>query len=327
MIWGSNDIPLLHQDTEHEQCSLFYTIVSIHKKTTTPNLKVYLGNWPHYYKVVRIKLVFYNVLTTSIDNTHKKRKNSKTICSSETISSRICGSAPNSPNTRCHLCDLVGLSSLWHSHRRVHSAGSTFTFFKPANCTHVACHVYTTRYLGNAMQRRFSISSWTPKGYSRPPVALSSPLDLQFCSRSLFPLLSKLPLRRSSQIITCKIVFFCNKFINILNTQVLSHSARHAISDNGVCSSEGTAIAPCTNRHAFVQWDPQTSYFKTLSDKSPNRQVQEYLKWPRCRYVNVLERNGNPPLQISLFEVCFTSGSYRAVIGHLSSGGEGSRFS
>jgi hypothetical protein len=122
-------------------------------------LKGYLGNWPHYYRVVCSKLVFYNILTTSINNTHIKWKNLKTICSSETISSRIYGSAPNSPNTRCHFCDLVGLTLLWHSHRRVHSAGSTFTFFKLANCTHVACHVYTTRYLGNAMQRRFSISA------------------------------------------------------------------------------------------------------------------------------------------------------------------------
>jgi hypothetical protein len=40
----------------------------------------------------------------------------------------------------------------------------------------------------------------------------------QFCSQSLFPLL-----RRSSQIITCKIVFFA---INSLISQVLSHSAR-----------------------------------------------------------------------------------------------------
>jgi hypothetical protein len=34
-------------------------------------LKGYLGNWPHYYRVVRSKLV-YNVLTTSINNTHIK---------------------------------------------------------------------------------------------------------------------------------------------------------------------------------------------------------------------------------------------------------------
>jgi hypothetical protein len=100
----------------------------------TSHLKGYLCNWPHYYRVVRSKLVFYNMLTTSINNTHIKRKNSKTICSSETISSRIFGSAPISPNTRCHLCNLVGLTSLWHSHRRVYSAGSTFTFFKSANC-------------------------------------------------------------------------------------------------------------------------------------------------------------------------------------------------
>jgi hypothetical protein len=33
-------------------------------------LKGYLGNWPHYYRVVRSKLVFYNVLTTSINNIH-----------------------------------------------------------------------------------------------------------------------------------------------------------------------------------------------------------------------------------------------------------------
>jgi hypothetical protein len=55
--------------------------------------------------------MFYNVLTTSINNTHIKRKNSKTICGSETISSRIFGSAPNSPNTRCHWCNLVSLTS------------------------------------------------------------------------------------------------------------------------------------------------------------------------------------------------------------------------
>jgi hypothetical protein len=62
-------------------------------------------------------------------------------------------------------------------------------------------------------------TSWTSKGYSRPQVGLGSWL--------LFPLLSILALGRSSQIITCKIVFFCNKFFfNILNTQVLSHSAR-----------------------------------------------------------------------------------------------------
>jgi hypothetical protein len=61
-------------------------------------LKRYLGNY-YYYRVVRSKLVFYNVLATSIINTHIKRKNSKTICSSEKISSQIFGSAPNSPYT------------------------------------------------------------------------------------------------------------------------------------------------------------------------------------------------------------------------------------
>jgi hypothetical protein len=38
-----------------------------------------MDNLPHYYRVVRSILVFYNVLTTSINNTHIKRKNSKTI--------------------------------------------------------------------------------------------------------------------------------------------------------------------------------------------------------------------------------------------------------
>jgi hypothetical protein len=57
------------------------------------------------------------------------------------------------------------------------------------------------------------------------------------------------------------------------------------ISDNGVCSSEGTARAPYTSQ----QW------------KSPTPDI---LAWG-----------------------LFTSGSSRAVIGHLSSGGEGSRFS
>jgi hypothetical protein len=66
--------------------------------------------------------------------------------------------------------------------------------------------------------------------------------------------------------------------------------------------SERRQHIQCTS-HAFSQWDPRTSCFKTLSGTSPNRQVQAYLKWPQCRCVNVLERNGNPPLQISLLEV------------------------
>jgi hypothetical protein len=120
------------------------------------SLKGYLGNWAHYYRVVRSKLLFYNVLTTSINNTHIKWKNSKTICSSETFSLRIFGSTSNSPNTRCHLFDWVRFTSLSHSHRRVHSASSTFTFFKRANCTHVACRVV---HHALPYQRRFSISA------------------------------------------------------------------------------------------------------------------------------------------------------------------------
>jgi hypothetical protein len=134
------------------------------------SLKGYLGNWPHYLKVVHSKLVFYNILTTSINNTHIKRKNSKTICSSETISSQIFRSAPNSPNTRCHLCNSVGLTSLWHSHRRVHSAGLTFTFFKPANCMSSIPHAlprqrnaapFSILALGSTSSTNKSMMQWT----------------------------------------------------------------------------------------------------------------------------------------------------------------------
>jgi hypothetical protein len=84
----------------------------------------------------------------------------------------------------------------------------------------------TWKRAGNCGSRFSHIG--TPKGYSRPPVGLGFFHPSQFCSRSLFPLLSILPLRRSSQIIAFKIVIFLhsNKFVYILNTQVLSHSAR-----------------------------------------------------------------------------------------------------
>jgi hypothetical protein len=78
--------------------------------------------------------VFYNVLTTPQQHSHKTEK---TIYSSETFSSRIFRSAPNSPSTQCHLFDLVGFTSLWHSHRRVHSAGFSKTLF-----FHILRHLY-----------------------------------------------------------------------------------------------------------------------------------------------------------------------------------------
>jgi hypothetical protein len=146
--------------SERHGCTLPERITFSLSIITFSLLKAYLGNWPHYYRVVRSKLVSYKVLTTSINNTHIKRKNSKTICSSKHFPRESSEARPIlQARARCHLFDLVGLTSLWHSHRRVHSANSTFTFFKLANCTHVACRVYLMRYLGNAMQRRFSISA------------------------------------------------------------------------------------------------------------------------------------------------------------------------
>jgi hypothetical protein len=57
-------------------------------------------------------------------------------------------------------------------------------------------------------------------GHPRVTVGLASLTLGLNCSRSLFPLLSILPLCSSSQIITCKIVIFVgNKFVNILNTK------------------------------------------------------------------------------------------------------------
>jgi hypothetical protein len=57
-----------------------------------------------------------------------------------------------------------------------------------------------------------------------------------------------------------------------------------------------------------IQWDPRISYFWIIWQESQVVFVQGYLKWPRCRYLNVLERNGKYPLQISLLEVCLPRG-------------------
>jgi hypothetical protein len=46
---------------------------------------------------------------------------------------------------------------------------------------------------------------------------------------------------------------------------------------------------PYTSLHLYSEILEQVIY-----GKSPNRQVQAYLKLSRCRCVNVLERNGNP---------------------------------
>jgi hypothetical protein len=64
---------------------------------------------------------------------------------------------------------------------------------------------------------------------------------------------------------SCKIVFFAIFFQADWTPLTLS--------DNGVCSSEGTARASTAHsihKPAFAQRDPQTSYFKILSGKSPN---------------------------------------------------------
>jgi hypothetical protein len=105
---------------------------------------------------------YIGILTTSINNAHINGKIRKPFAVPKHFP-RESSEARPILQTLCHLFDWVGLTSLpaslRHSHRRVHSARSTFTFFKLANCTHVAYRVYPTRYLGNAMQRRFSISA------------------------------------------------------------------------------------------------------------------------------------------------------------------------
>jgi hypothetical protein len=80
-------------------------------------------------------------------------------------------------------------------------------------------------FLSSCMAGSKLCISLTSKVNSCPPVGLGS-LHLglnssQFCSRSLFPLLSILPLRRSSQIITCKIV--CYFAINSLISWTLKY--------------------------------------------------------------------------------------------------------
>jgi hypothetical protein len=108
---------------------------------------------------------------------------------------------------------------------------------------------------------------------------LSSPLDLTvansapgYYSRNW----AYSPCADHHKLLLVKSCFFLNKFVNILNTQVLSHSARRTrldsfdpwsqttISDNGVCSSERTARASTAHsihKPVFSQWDPRTSYF------------------------------------------------------------------
>jgi hypothetical protein len=98
----------------------------------------------------------------------------------------------------------------------------------------------------------------------------------QFCSRSLFPLLSywAIELLRSYKLLLVKSWFFCNKFVNILNTF-------HTNLQNCTVTSQNQVI------------------FK-LYLASPNH------KWPRCMYLNILEWKS--PLQISLLEVCLPGG-------------------
>jgi hypothetical protein len=59
--------------------------------------------------------MFYNILTTSINNTHIKRKNANTICSSETISLRIFSQHSYSRLCKCspHWAKPLGSRLLW----------------------------------------------------------------------------------------------------------------------------------------------------------------------------------------------------------------------
>jgi hypothetical protein len=120
---------------------------------------------------------------------------------------------------------------------------------------------------------------------------LSSPLDLTVANSapghySRYRAYS--PCVDHHKLLHVKSRFFFNKFVNILNTPVLSHSARRTRllwplksshyrrqwsvfiwRNSQSVDSTWFRTQACT----FVQRDPRTSYFKTLSGKSPNRQV------------------------------------------------------
>jgi hypothetical protein len=68
----------------------------------------------------------------------------------------------------------------------------------------------------------------------------------KFCSRSLFPLLSILPLRRSSQIITCKIVIFLGAINSLI---YLEHS-----SIKSFCQADSRLLWPLKLNHYLIQW-------------------------------------------------------------------------
>jgi hypothetical protein len=124
------------------------------------------------------------------------------------------------------------------------------------------------------------------------------------------------------KLLLAKSCFFCNKFVNILNTQVLSNSARRTrllfdswsqttISGNVVWSSEGTARASTAHTIHNEQWDP-------------NRQVQV----PEVTSMQVCECIGKEwkfPTPDILAWGLFTSKSSRAVIGHFFACAKGSR--
>jgi hypothetical protein len=141
-VWKMTSLPfsvamLFVATSSAHSASLWVSSISYYVKSYQLLLTLltgYLGNWLHYYRVrvVRSKLVFYNILTTSINNTHIKWKNSKTFAVPKQFPRESSEARPILQTLGCHWCSLVGLTSLWHSNR-VHSAGSTFTFLKPAN--------------------------------------------------------------------------------------------------------------------------------------------------------------------------------------------------
>jgi hypothetical protein len=101
-----------------------------------------------------------------------------------------------------------------------------------------------------------------------------------------------------------------NKFVNILNTQV-SHSARRTrltplTLEVKPLSQTMECFHPVWTNSRSVDSTFKacicTVWSSTISGKSPNRQVQAYLN--AAEWI-ILERNGNPPLQIPCFGLRF----------------------
>jgi hypothetical protein len=109
---------------------------------------------------------------------------------------------------------------------------------------------------------------------------------------------------------------------------VQSHNRRQRVFSWRDCKADSITMCP-TDCHPYkpVQRDPRTKLF--LNCLAGVQGTSLSTQWPRCRCLNLLDNTWKPPLQISLHEVCLSREVClvaRAVIGHLSASGKGSRF-